>query len=150
MKNYINNLTNEKTPAFLHKLGEMLSKSWFTLGSISCNVNQVGENEYEIMFYPAVREIYGGANDGERVFPGFAMNIGKFMKVFDKKPRPKVLFDSMNSNIVPHLLFDGYIDGVHAKIAVLNGPREGEEASEKFYAEGPKRGQVEPLTPKVG
>jgi len=130
-------------PKFFNKLTDVVSRSWTTMGSIACNVNEINDKHYEIMFYPALREIYGGKDDGEVIFPGFHFNIGRFVRVFDSSPAPKVSFDSLRKDYIPHLMFNGYIDGIFTKIAVMESPPSGREAVERIYAIGPRKGQVE-------
>jgi len=137
------NLTDEQ-PVFMEKLSNHLLNCWQSPGSIACHTNKIGDKSYEIMFYPAIREVYGGAQDGEKVFPGFLLNIGKFMKVFDKKPGAKLTYCGVDKNIVEHFLFQGYVDGNRLKIAVLISPPWNQEAMERVYVEGPRAGQVEP------
>lgn len=139
------NRTKTAYPAFMPKLNGYLAKSWGSLGSISLNINQPKPNEYEIMFFPAVRELHGGANDGELYFPGFNLNIGKFIRVFDKDPSPKVTFDCLKHETVEHLLFVGRIDGCKVKVAILAGPPQGQHPVEKVYTQGPKKGMIEPI-----
>jgi hypothetical protein len=139
------NHTKNVYPAFMPKLNGYLAKAWGSLGSIAVNINQSKPNEYEIMFFPAVRELHGGASDGEMYFPGFTLNIGKFIRVFDKDPSPKVSFDCLQQNTVEHLLFVGRIDSCKIKVAVLSGPPQGQSPVEKVYTQGPKKGMIEPI-----
>lgn len=144
MKNYhFLNTTNESAPAFLKKLTDVIMTSWDSLGSVACKLKEVSNNYYEIMFFPALREVYGGKADGEVIFPGFHFNIGKFVHVFDKSPAPKVAFDSLRKDFIPHLIFKGFIDGVALKIIVMECPPQGQSATERVYASGPNKGQVE-------
>jgi hypothetical protein len=139
------NRTKTNPPTFMGKLNGYLARSWGSLGSISFSINQPKPNHYEIMFFPAVRELHGGKNDGELYFPGFKLNIGKFIRVFDKDPAPKVSFDCLQNCTVEHLLFVGRIDGCKIKVAVLSGPPQGQSPVEKVYTIGPKKGMIEPI-----
>ena len=143
------NRTKTVPPAFMPKLNDCLARAWGSLGSISVSTNQPKPNEYEIMFFPAVRELHGGASDGEMYFPGFTLNIGKFIRVFDKDPSPKVTFDCLQQCTVEHLLFVGRIDGCRVKVAILSGPPQGQAPVEKVYTQGPKKGMIEPIGESV-
>lgn len=139
------NRTKTTQPAFMGKLNSYLARAWGSLGSISLTINQSKLNEYEIMFFPAVRELHGGKNDGELYFPGFSLNIGKFIRVFDKDPSPKVKFDCLKNATIDHLLFVGRIDGCKVKVAILAGPPGNQPPVEKVYTQGPKKGMIEPI-----
>jgi len=139
------NRTKTVAPSFLPRLNAYLSKAWGSLGSISISINQPNPNEYDIMFFPAVRELHGGKTDGEMYFPGFTMNIGKFVRVFDKNPSPRVIFDCLQRETIDHLLFIGRIDGYKVKVAILSGPPQGQQPVEKVYMQGPKKGMIEPI-----
>lgn len=142
MKNRLHT-KNDVTPAFFEKLTTAVGESWKSMGSICCKLNELSDGYYEAMFFPALREIYGGKTDGDVVFPGFHFNVGKFVKLFDKSPAPKVSFDSLRQDFVPHLMFRGYVDGTCLKIIIMEHPPCGEEAVERAYVTGPKNGQVE-------
>jgi hypothetical protein len=131
-------------PPFLTKLNERLSRSWGSLGSIGMNVTENSDG-YDIMFFPAVREIHGGAMDGEKFFPGFSLNIGKFVRVFDRNPAPKVVFDCLQNGVIDHLVFSGKIDGHNVKVAVLAGAPPTQSPVERVYTQGPKKGMIEPI-----
>jgi hypothetical protein len=141
------NYTSKEKPApFIEKISLQLEECWYTDGSISCWINQIREKEFELIFCPAYRELYGGANDGEKIFPGFIFNVGKFMKIFNRNPvAPKLVFDCWDRDTIEHLLFNGYVDGNHLKIAVLRAPPNDLNAIEKLYTVGPKTGTVEPI-----
>lgn len=139
------NSSNASPPPFFGKLIDALSKSWNSLGSVGCKVSEVSEGNYEVMFFPALREIYGGKSDGEVIFPGFNFNVGKFVRVFDNLPAPKVSFDSLRSQFIPHLLFKGYIDGIFLKVNIMECPPSGQEAVERVYTSGPKKGKIEAI-----
>lgn len=139
-------LNVETHPNFIVKLTQAVAKSWDSLGSVACKFNEISEGYYEVMYFPAVREIYGGKTDGECIFAGFHFNIGKFVKSFDKSPSVKVAFDALRSDVVPHLAFKGYIDGTCLKVLIMSEPPCGQRAIERIHASGPKRGQVETIT----
>lgn len=132
-------------PEFLEKLSKAASKSWHSQGSISCKAKESGDGKFDIMFFPTIREIYGGNKDGERFFPGFNFDIGKFIRVFDVSPSPKVSFDCLRTNFIEHLMFRGFIDGLSIKVAILSAPPSGQEAAERVYAVGPKIGVIEDI-----
>lgn len=144
-KNYRLVNKNDSPPAFFNRVTDALAKSWNSLGSIACKINEVSDGYFEIMFFPASREVYGGRDDGEVVFPGFHLNVGRFVRVFDKEPSPKVTFDSLRKNYIPHLLFRGHIEGNLVKIAIMESPPSGQTAVERVYTSGPKKGQVEAI-----
>ncbi len=129
---------------FMHKLSNAVVQSWQSLGSVACKINEVGENKYEVMFFPAVREVHGGKNDGEQVYSGFNFNIGKFAKIgFDEPPR--VHFDCLRRNVLINIIFEGIIDGKQVKVAIVAAPPTGQRAIERIYATGPKKGLVEEI-----
>lgn len=136
---------NGTPPVFYEKLSEALGKSWNSLGSINCEITQIEEQHYAVMFSPALREIYGGADDGENVFAGFNFNIGRFVQLFDKKPRPKVEFESLQRNSIPHLMFKGNVDGTELEIFIMERPVNTQKAVERLYTNGPKKGEVEAI-----
>lgn len=142
MKNYHFLNSTDKTPAFLKKLTDAVMTSWDSLGSVAYKLKEINGG-YEVIFFPALREVYGGKADGEVIFPGFHFNIGKFVHVFDKPSGPKVIFDSLRRDFIPHLMFRGFIDGVALKIIIMECPPEGQNATERVYASGPNKGQVE-------
>lgn len=130
-------------PPFMAKLNKKLGESWGSLGSISVRISQTDSGQYKILFFPAVREMYGGKQDGELFFPGFYLNIGKFIRIFDQNPAPKVVFDCSQNGQIDHLLFAGKIDTHDVKIAILSEPPNGQLPVEKVYAIGPKKGTIE-------
>lgn len=146
-KNYRFVSKNDSPPAFFNRVTDALANSWNSLGSIACKFNEVNGG-FEIMFFPALREVYGGKDDGEVIFPGFHFNVGRFVRVFDKEPSPKVTFDSLRKNYIPHLLFRGYIEGNCVKIAIMESPPSGQAAVERVYTSGPKKGQIEAIKVK--
>src|SRR5581483_1908463 len=93
-------------PKFLSKLNIALSNSWKSNGSVSCNITEAENNCWQIEFFPAVREILGGAEDGSTMYPGFHFNIGKFVKAFDRKHGVKVSFDCLKQDS-PSIMFEG-------------------------------------------
>ena len=139
------NRTKTIPPAFMNKLNEHVSNAWGSLGSIATSINQSKPDQYEIMFFPALRELHGGKEDGELYFPGFTLNIGKFIRIFDKNPSPKVVFDCMTKGVIDHLLFIGRIDGIKVKVAILSSPPQGQNPVEKVHTQGPKKGMIEPI-----
>jgi hypothetical protein len=143
MKSRFLNHNEESTPLFFGKLSAAVGKAWDSLGSVACKLNEVSEGNFEVMFFPALREVYGGKDDGDIIFPGFYFNVGKFVKVFDRSPAPKVAFDSVRKDFITHLMFRGYIDGVCLKVIIMECPPGGQEAVERVYTSGPKKGQVE-------
>lgn len=149
MKNYhLLNSTNESPPTFLKKLTDAVMTSWDSLGSVACKLKEISNNYYEVVLFPALREVYGGKTDGEVIFPGFHFNVGRFIHIFDKSPAPKVTFDSLRKDFIPHLMFRGFIDGVALKIFIMERPPQGQTVSERVYASGPNKGQVEQLNSK--
>lgn len=142
---HFTNSNNSPPPPFFERLTDALVKSWSSLGSVGCKLSQVSDGRYEVMFFPALREVYGGKEDGERMFPGFNFNVGLFVRVFDESPAPKVSFDSLRSQFIPHLLFKGYIDGTFVKVNILECPPNGSNPVERVWASGPKKGQVETI-----
>ena len=144
-KNYHFASGDSPPPPFFDRLTDSLIKSWKSLGSIGIKINQVSDGHYEVMLYPALREVYGGKGDGEVMFPGFHLNIGSFVRMFDESPAPKVSFDSLRAQFIPHLLFKGYIEGIFVKINVLECPPNGSTPVERLWASGPKKGQVETI-----
>jgi hypothetical protein len=139
------NFNHLSPPPFFQKLTDALAHSWKSLGSIGCKLTEVSDGRYEAIFFPALREIYGGKSDGEVVFPGFNFNVGLFVRVFDESPAPKVSFDSLRTQYIPHLIFKGYIDGTFLKVNILECPPNGQYPVERVYASGPKKGQVETI-----
>ena len=128
----------------LEKLNAALQKSWQSLGSVACKINEEPDC-LEVMFFPAVRELHGGKHDGENMYAGFHLNVGRFIRVFDKNPMPKLLFDCLTKEMKHHLLFDGKIDGFNVKVAVLSEPPNGQNPVERLYTTGPKRGKIEKI-----
>ena len=139
------NLNTESPPTFFNKLTDAVTKSWSSLGSVACQFSEVSEGYFELMFFPALREVYGGKDDGDVIFPGIYFNIGKFVKVFDKSPAPKVVFDALRKDFIPHLMFRGYINGACLKVIIMESPPCGLKAVERIYTSGPKKGQVETI-----
>jgi hypothetical protein len=139
------NSSNSTPPPFFGKLTKAIGDCWDSIGSVSCKLSEVGDKSYEAMFFPSLREIYGGQDDGGIVFPGFHFNIGKFVRVFDPSSPPKVSLDTLRSGFITHLLFKGYIDGNALKIRILEMPPGGQQAVERVYTSGPKKGQVEAI-----
>lgn len=137
------NSCNSTPPPFLTKLTEAIGQCWNSMGSVGCKLSQRGANNYEVLFFPALREVYGGKSDGEVVFPGFSFNIGKFVRVFDGEP--KVAFDNLRRQLIPHLSFKGLIDGADVQVNILECPPGGQEAIERVYTSGPKKGTVEAI-----
>lgn len=133
-------------PTFLTKLQSKLSKAWGSLGSIEFNIEET-DNGYNLMFYPAVRELNGGACDGERFFPGFSLNLGKFIKVFDSPP--KVIFDCLEAGTIDHLVFSGKIDGHAVYLKVLSAAPPCQPPVERVYTQGPKKDMIEPILEQV-
>jgi hypothetical protein len=139
------NSSNLTPPPFFTKLTKAVADCWDSMGSVGCKVSETGDKNYEVMFFPALREIYGGKEDGGIVFPGFNFNIGKFVRVFDPSSPPKVSFDTLRSGFITHLLFKGYLDGNALKVRILETPPGGQQAVERVYTSGPKKGQVEAI-----
>ena len=135
-----------KYPTFMENLNKCITVSWQSKGSIACKINQVKDGSFEVMFFPALREVYGGKEDGKNVFAGFNFNVGKFVQVFDTSPPPLVWFDCVRKGYIDHLIFKGSIDKVIVKIAVLSTPPDGQRAVERIYTNGPKKGTVEKIT----
>ena len=142
---HFTNSNNLTPPPFFDKLTDAITKAWQSMGSVGCKLNEVSDGSYEVMFFPALREIYGGKSDGEVIFPGFNFNVGLFVRVFDESPAPKVSFDSLRTQFIPHLLFRGYIDGKLIKVNILECPPCGQHPVERVYTSGPKKGQVEAI-----
>ena len=138
-------ILNDSHPPFLVKLMQFVAKSWTSLGSVACKFNKISEGYYEVMFFPALREVYGGKSDGNCVYPGFNFNVSRFVNSFDKSPRPKVVYDALCSDSISHLLFKGYLDGICLKVSIMSEPPCGQKAIERVHATGPKQGQVEPI-----
>lgn len=141
------NSANITPPPFFEKLTDAVSKSWNSLGSVACKLNQLNDGSFEILFFPALREVYGGKGDGEMVFPGFSFNVGRFVRAFDPSPAPKVSFDSLRTQFIPHLCFKGCIDKVSLKVNILECPPGGQEPVERVYCTGPKKGKIEAIEP---
>lgn len=142
MKRFLNS-AKITPPPFFEKLTEAVFKSWRSLGSVGCKLNELGDGSFEILFFPALREVYGGKDDGEVVFPGFNFNVGRFVRAFDQLPTPKVSFDSLRTQLIPHLCFKGCIDKVNLRVNILECPPGGQEAVERVYCIGPKKGKIE-------
>ena len=143
MKDYrFLNSSDAAPPPFFDKLTKAVAKSWDSLGSVGCKIGNRGDH-YEVIFFPALRECYGGQADGEVIFPGFNFNIGRFIRVFDVSPAPKAIFDSLRNQVISHLQFKGCIDGICIKVSILECPPGGQVAVERVYTAGPKKGQVE-------
>jgi len=148
-KNYrFLNSSKSTPPPFFDKLTAAVNKSWDSLGSVGCKISELSNGSFEVLFFPALREIYGGKADGEVVFPGFNFNIGRFVRAFDVSPAPKVTFDSLRSQLIPHLCFKGCIDKVVLRVNILESPPGGMEACERVYCTGPKKGQIEVIKKK--
>lgn len=138
-------LNVESHPPFIVKLTQAVSKSWTSLGSVACKFKNISEGYYEVMYFPALREIFGGKSDGNKTYPGFHLNIGKLAKAFDKSPGVKVTYDTLCIDTIPNIKFKGYVDGVCVKVFIMSQPPCGQKAIERIYAVGPKQGQVEPI-----
>jgi hypothetical protein len=126
------NATERSLPKFVKKIESVISKCWTTLGYVSCKLNQLDDESYEIMYYPSIVELIGGPRDGAKDFVGFHFNICRFNKVFDK-PGAKISLNCINKNVTEHLMFIGNIDGHKVKLAILVAPAEGEKALGKIY-----------------
>jgi hypothetical protein len=143
MGNYFISGNTKEFPPFIGRLAETVAKSWESQGSVACKF-AAKEDKYEVMFFPAIREVLGGKTDGERCYAGFQFNIGRFVRIFDKCP--KVLFDCMKRNTVEHIIFIGQIEGKNIKVAITAAPPTGQTPIERIYATGPKRGTIEKIT----
>lgn len=139
MKNY-QFLSNVEPPPFFEKLKNAVDKSWDSLGSVGCKLIKSKEG-YDVMFFPALREVYGGKGDGEMIYPGFNFNIGRFVRVFDKPP--KANFDTLRKCFIPHMQFKGCINGIVCKINILQCPPDNLRAAERVYTTGPNKGKIE-------
>jgi hypothetical protein len=135
-------ITNTEPPPFLFKIKEALAKFWQSLGGTSMKVSQASDLGYEIMLFPAVRETYGGKEDGELYFPGFSLNVARFAQVFDREPAVEMIFDCLSRDVVDHFLFQGTIDGIAVKVAILAGPPSGQTPVERMYVQGSQAGTV--------
>ncbi len=98
-------------------------------------------NHWHVMICPAVRELMGGAQDGEQVYARFVLNINKVQRAFDKRPR--VFFDTAQGESVPHVIFVGKIDGIKCDVSIMCCPPANMTPLERVYVEGPKKGTVE-------
>lgn len=124
---------------FVEKLNNALASAWQARGGITCKARPIEDNMYLVNFFPAIREVYGGPDDGKTMFPSFGFNVGKFTLAFDSPP--KVCFKTHNDNII--LVFTGEVLKVKVKVVVWATPPAGQDAVERVYAVGPKKGKVE-------
>lgn len=127
---------------FLQKIYEGVSRSWNSVGNITCKTNYKN-GHWQLMFFPAIREISGGQEDGKHVFSGFNLNIGRFSRIFDGPPN--VYFNCLRKDFIDHLRFKGTVDGNVVDVAFLPNPPPNQEAVERMYAYGPKKGMVEAI-----
>ena len=101
---------------FLDKLGEVLELK--SPGKVSWRYN---EFEDWLLVAPSVLELAGGANDGESVYPFFALHVSDLSEIFDEPP--ELFWDTMNDEFS----VQGKIDGDDAWITIFRNPFEDDE-----------------------
>ena len=140
---------NKELP-FLSHIQNAVIKAWTSPSGMMMDThkyqNKLGQDCWRILIFPAIREIMGGQQDGEKLYARFIVDINKLQRIFDKCPR--TLFDTSQGEFVPHILLIGKINGIKCNILVMSSPFGTDFATERFYAEGPKKGKLEIVLPE--
>ncbi len=136
---------------FVERVNKALAEAWKSEGSISINVADCDEQHIHVMICPAIREVYGGKDDGNLVYANFYVDYVKFQRVFDKGCRRVAEFNSgTNMPItggmpIPYFYCRGKIMGEKVDFTFLATPPPYMKPSEKHYLIGPKAGQIETI-----
>ena len=136
---------NSDTPPMelIERLQNVISEAWESPGGMCVDAHRCEscKRHWHIMVCPAVRELMGGPQDGEQVYPRFMLNVNKLQRAFDKRPR--VYFDSALGTSVPHVIFVGKIAGHKCDVSVMCCPPSNLTPLERVYVDGPKKGMIE-------
>jgi hypothetical protein len=130
-----------EAPDCTKKIARYLRKSWKSPGGVTLMISECDEGHWHFICCPSLREFVGGKRDGARIYPRFALNIGRFVAVFDNNP--KVIFDSAQDGN-SCIMFVGDVDGINAHVAIFAGPVVGQPPAELDHKQGPKKGTIEP------
>ena len=92
------------------------------------------EDFWEITIHPTPIELVGGKHDGERVVPGFSVNLGQFQALFDSVEDFGWNTIGLNVPDGPHIWLEGVYQGREVVVQVLAYPPEDEEPGLKIEA----------------
>ena len=125
------NIEEDKTPQSIKKITKKILECWTSLGSLVCNIRQNDDNHFTVSYFPAVREIYGGSNDGQQLYPGFAIDVEKLVK-FLKDPNIKISLDCLVTDRVPTLKILTFYENNQIQINLMTMPPSGQLPLEKI------------------
>lgn len=131
----------EELPDWIEKLKTTLISCWESVGNIAVEIGKYKIDRWQIIIYPAVREIHGGPKDGETIFANFHFNINKILKLFDRKLKIEFVCHHCNA----FFSIKGIINQGIVRLLILNIPPDGNPPNEIFYQNGPYKGNVEPV-----
>src|SRR5262249_42465400 len=117
-------------PPHIEKLSDYLVQAWNSQGSMSVSADEI-ETGWSVVVMPALRELVGGAEDGQQIFARFSIDISKVMKAFDKRPR--INFDSAQGVSAPFIILRGRVDGIKCYVVIVSEPPIDCEVSELAY-----------------
>lgn len=132
-------------PELAERIENAMEIAWKSPGGMALDANkcQDCEGHWHIMICPVVREVMGGKHDGSQQYARFIVNINKFIRMFDK--RPKIFFDTAQGESVPHIIAVGIIGGYKCDVSLMCCPPTNMLPIERVYAAGPKKGTIEIL-----
>src|SRR5689334_15216186 len=110
---------------FLDRLDESLE--WQSLGTISWRFLQ---EENWLQIAPSPLEVIGGADDGESVYPFYALHVAHLIEVFGEAP--EMLWNTMTDEFN----VEGKIDGSDAWITFFKSPFDDEEPHDVLDPKG--------------
>lgn len=110
---------------FLDQLDQSLE--WQSLGTMAWRFSEV---EGWLQIAPCPLEVVGGADDGESVYPFYAIHVANLIEVFDAVPQ--IMWSTMNGEFS----LEGKIGGDDAWITFNEAPFEDEEPRDVLDPKG--------------